>query len=153
MLKKTITYEDYFGTKRTEDFYFHFSKAELNDMQMSVEGGFSAKLEKMVAASNNKEVYNTFVEIVLAAYGEVSDDGRYFIKKDENGHRLADKFRQSPAYEVLMDEICANNKTIADFCNAIMPKGLPEGQASKVAPQDHKRPEGQLKAFDPGQNK
>ena len=29
MFKKTITYEDYNGVKRTEDFYFHFSKAEI----------------------------------------------------------------------------------------------------------------------------
>ena len=155
MLKKTITYVDFLGNTRTEDKYFNFSKSELSDMQMSVDGGFDARLNKMLAADDKRDVYNTFVKIVLDAYGEVSDDGRYFIKKDENGHRLADKFRQSPAYDVLMDEICASEATIAEFCNAIMPKEMQEQNAAggKFVPQDHKRPEGQLKAFDPGQNK
>lgn len=35
MLKKTITYVDYNGTERTEDFYFNLTKAELMEMEMS----------------------------------------------------------------------------------------------------------------------
>ena len=38
MFKKTITYEDYNGVKRTEDFHFHFSKAEIIEMQLSTAG-------------------------------------------------------------------------------------------------------------------
>jgi hypothetical protein len=83
MLKKTITYQDYFGTTRTEDFYFNLSQTELSDMQMSVDGGLNVKLDQMIKAQDNKEIYNTFVEIVAAAYGEVSPDGKYFLKEDE----------------------------------------------------------------------
>ena len=133
MLKKTITYQDYFGTTRTEDYYFNFTSTELSDMQMSVDGGLNTKLDQMIKAKNNKDIYNTFVEIVLAAYGEVSPDGKYFLKKDENGHRLADKFRQSLAYDALMDEICENEGTIAEFCKGIIPKKAAE-------PQDHQKP-------------
>ena len=32
MLKKTISYVDYNGTKRTEDFYFNLTKAEISEM-------------------------------------------------------------------------------------------------------------------------
>ena len=32
MLKKTITYTDYNGSERTEDFYFNLSKAEAMEM-------------------------------------------------------------------------------------------------------------------------
>ena len=35
MFKKTITYEDYNGVKRTEDFHFHFSKAEIIEKNCS----------------------------------------------------------------------------------------------------------------------
>ena len=105
MLKKTITYVDYLGTTRTEDFYFNLSKTELSDMQMSVDGGFNVQLEKMMNAANNREVYNTFVDVVLKAYGELSPDGRFHIKEDENGNKLYKKFKQSPAFDVLMDEI------------------------------------------------
>lgn len=133
MLKKTITYEDYLGNVRTEDFYFHLSHTELSNMQMSVEGGLNTMLDKMIQAKNNKEIYNTFVEIVLAAYGELSPDGRYHLKEDDDGHKLSNKFKQSPAYDVLMDEICQNQTTIAEFCKGILPKKDSE-------PQDHKNP-------------
>ena len=33
MLKKTITYTDYNGSQRTEDFYFNLSKAEIAEME------------------------------------------------------------------------------------------------------------------------
>ena len=132
MLKKTITYEDYFGTVRTEDYYFNLSQTELSDMQMSVEGGLNVMLDKMIQAKNNKDIYNTFVKIVCKAYGEVSPDGRYFLKEDENGHELWKKFKQSPAYDAIMDEICQNETTIAEFCKGIVPKKASE-------PQDHQK--------------
>ena len=124
MIKKTITYVDYLGTTRTEDFYFNLSKKELTDMQMSVDGGYDKILSKMMAAANNSEIYNTFVNVVLQAYGELSPDGRYHLKEDENEHKLYKKFMQSPAYDALMDEICQNETTIAEFCKGILPKDL-----------------------------
>lgn len=136
MLKKTITYQDYFGTSRTEDFYFNLSQTELSDMQMSVEGGLKDKLDRMIKAKDNVEIYNTFVEIVAAAYGEVSPDGKYFLKEDDEGHKLFKKFKSSPAYDALMDEICQSEGTIAEFCNGIIPKKTKEAPV----PQDHKRP-------------
>lgn len=33
MIKKTISYADYDGTNRTEDFYFNLSMAELTEME------------------------------------------------------------------------------------------------------------------------
>lgn len=152
MLKKTITYEDYLGNIRTEDKYFNFSRTELSNMQMSVDGGLDVQLNKMLAAKDTKEVYTTFVKIVLDSYGEVSPDGRYFLKTDENGNRLADKFRQSPAYDVLMDEICKDQTTIADFCKGIMPRDMLKNVDISAIPQDHKKPEN-LRAYNPDQNR
>lgn len=126
MLKKTITYKDFLGTERTEDLYFNLTKRELTDMQMSVEGGLGERLQKMINAADNREVYKSFVKIVLAAYGELSPDGKYHIKVDEDGHKLSNKFRQSLAYDVLMDEITKDDKSIADFCTGIMPEELKE---------------------------
>lgn len=135
MIKKTITYTDYLGNNRTEDFYFNLSKTELSDMQMSVDGGFNVQLEKMMNAANNKEIYDTFVDVVLKAYGELSPDGRYHLKEDEDGHKLYKKFKQSPAYDALMDEICQDQNTIAEFCKGILPK-----EVQQEGPQDHKAP-------------
>lgn len=133
MIKKTITYEDYLGNTRTEDFYFNLSQTELQNMQMSEEGGLDKKLDKMIQAKDNKDIYNSFVEIVLASYGELSPDGRYHLKEDDNGNKLYKKFMQSPAYDALMDDICQNTETISEFCNGIMPK-------KKAEPKDHQQP-------------
>ena len=138
MLKKTITYTDYLGNTRTEDFYFNLSKSELSNMQMSVDGGFNVQLEKMMNSANSKEIYSTFVDIVLQAYGELSPDGRYHIKEDENGNKLYKKFKQSPAYDALMDEICQNESTIAEFCKGILPKSM---QADGAAPVQQFNPQ------------
>ena len=43
MYKKTITYEDFDGNKRTEDFYFNLTTAEVAKMEMGVTGGYSAQ--------------------------------------------------------------------------------------------------------------
>ncbi len=134
MLKKTITYVDYLGTTRVEDLYFNLSKSELSDMQMSVDGGLDKWLDKIMKGKNNREIYNTFVEIVDKAYGELSPDGKFHIKEDEDGHKLYKKFKQSPAYDALMDEICQNETTIAEFCKGILPKALP-------TPTDHQQAE------------
>ena len=55
MLKKTITYTDYDGNERTEDFYFNISKAELTELQFSVKGGLKNILEKAVKEKEKEE--------------------------------------------------------------------------------------------------
>ena len=50
MLKKTITYTDFNGEKREEDFYFHFSRAEILEKELSVEGGLGAMLRRIINA-------------------------------------------------------------------------------------------------------
>ena len=83
MLKKTVTYVDYNGVERTEDFYFNLSKAEITEMELSVEGGLSKMLEDVVNSKDNKQILAVFKEIILKAYGEKSADGRRFMKSEE----------------------------------------------------------------------
>ena len=56
MLKKTITYSDYNGNERTEDFYFNLTKAEVTEMELSVDGGLAQMLENIVNSKDNKEI-------------------------------------------------------------------------------------------------
>ena len=56
MLKKTITYTDYNNVKRTEDFYFNLSKAELMEMEMSTSGGLAEMINKIVAAQDTAAI-------------------------------------------------------------------------------------------------
>ena len=120
MLKKTVTYVDYNGVERTEDFYFNLSKAEVAEMELSVQGGFSKMLEEIIASKDNVQIVNLFKQMVLKSYGEKSPDGRRFIKSDE----IAQAFAQTEAYSEIFMELALDEKKAADFVNGIMPANL-----------------------------
>lgn len=118
MLKKTITYTDYNGTERTEDFYFNLTKAEAMEMELSATGGMQKMIEKLIATQDGKRIVEIFKEIILKAYGEKSDDGKRFIKSKE----LSDAFSQTEAYSILFMDLATDAKAAADFVNGILPK-------------------------------
>ena len=120
MLKKTVTYVDYNGMERTEDFYFNLSKAEVAEMELSVEGGFSKMLEEIVASKDNVRIVNLFKQMVLKAYGEKSQDGRRFVKSEE----ISQAFAQTEAYSEIFMELALNSDAAAAFVNGIMPANL-----------------------------
>ena len=120
MLKKTVTYVDYNGVERTEDFYFNLSKAEVTEMELSVEGGFSKMLEEIVKSNDNARILELFKEMILKAYGEKSADGRRFIKSKE----LSEAFSQTEAYSEIFMELAMDEKAAAAFVNGIMPANL-----------------------------
>jgi len=126
MLKETITYEDFNGQTVTEDFYFHYSEAELAELELSEEGGMAAAMQRLINTSDGKKIIETFKTLVLGAYGVKSEDGRRFIKND----RLREEFSQNPAYSEIFIGLATNAEKAAKFVNGIVP--------SKMAvPQDH----------------
>ena len=131
MLKKTITYNDYNGVERTEDFYFNLSKAELMEMEMSISGGLTEMIEKIVATKDAPAIIKIFKELVLKAYGEKSADGKRFEKK--NG-ALAEAFAETEAYSQIFMELATDADKAAEFVNGIMPgdiaKQLPKSKTN-----------------------
>ena len=121
MLKKTITYTDYNGIEKTEDFYFNLSKAEIMEMEMSTVGGLAEMIQKIVAAQDAPAIIKIFKDLILKAYGEKSPDGKHFLKEDENGRPLADKFKQTEAYSILFMELATDADAAAKFVNGIIP--------------------------------
>lgn len=121
MLKKTITYEDYDGNQRTEDFYFNLSKAEVVDW-LTTSGGYTLDkvMEKLVRTENTKEIMQIFKDLIYRAYGEKSLDGRRFIKSEE----VKNNFIETEAYSALYMELISNAKTAAEFFNGIIPKDM-----------------------------
>jgi hypothetical protein len=127
VLKKTITYEDFNGDTVTEDFYFHLSKAELVELEMSHEGGLSASLERIIAAQDNKSLITEFKNLLLLSYGKRSDDGRRFVKTQE----LRDEFVSTEAYSTLFMELVTDTDAAINFVQGVIPKDLGE-EATKV---------------------
>lgn len=121
MLKKKITYTDFDGIERSEDYYFNLTKFELVDLEMTTPGGFRYMIEKITAAKDNNSLYKFFKDIVLMSYGEKSDDGKKFTKIDKDGHRLSDDFAQTEAFSELMIDLLTDTKAAINFVNGIIP--------------------------------
>ena len=117
MLKKTITYTDYDGNERTEDFYFNLTKAEVAEMEMTHTGGMEKMLRKIVAEKDSKRIVEIFKDLILRAYGEKSADGKRFIKNQE----LRDSFAQTEAYSDLFMELATDAEAASAFVNGILP--------------------------------
>lgn len=131
MIKKTVTYDDYNGFSRTEDFYFNLTKAEVMEMQLSTVGGLDTMLKKLVASNDMPSIIKVFKDLVLKAYGEKSPDGRRFIKNDE----LRAEFEQTEAYSIIFMELATDDKAAAEFINGIVPKDLADqANLKEVAP-------------------
>lgn len=117
MIKKTITYVDYNGVERTEDFYFNLTKAEITEMEMSTTGGMSEMVKRIIAAQDTPTLIKIFKDLILKSYGEKDIDGRRFIKSEE----LSTAFSQTEAYSQLFMELATNAEAAADFVNGIIP--------------------------------
>lgn len=120
MIKETITYVDYNGTERTEDFYFNQTKTELLRMEQDKNGAFSTVLEKFIKAKDQADLFDAIEKFIYKSYGVKSEDGRTF-EKDE---KLSKAFFQSPAYEVLFDKMNADAEYAYKFIMGIVPAEL-----------------------------
>jgi len=135
MFKKTITYDDFDGNSVTEDLYFHLSKAELIEMELSEKEGLAHYLQNIIESEDGAAILETFKKIVLSSYGKKSEDGRRFIKSAE----LRDEFTQSNAYSELFMELATNAESAAEFINGLVPadmaKELAAGKSDNTVPE------------------
>lgn len=129
MLKKTIDYVDFDGNKRSEDFYFNLTEAELTMMELSVAGGLRARLEKIVKTQDQPAIVATFKDIIKMSYGVKSDDGRKFVKSDA----AYEDFASTQAYSELVMQLCTGGEEASKFVEGILPKRLQNNQNSMRA--------------------
>lgn len=120
MYTRTITYTDWNGMERTEEFRFNLTKAELMEMQYEQEGGMREYLQKIIDSKNQKEIMRLFKDLVLKAYGEKSDDGRLFVKNDQ----IREKFAATPVYSEIFMQLSTDADKAAEFVNGIMPADI-----------------------------
>ena len=130
MFKKTITYTDYDGNERTEDFYFNLTEAEITEMEFGVVGGMTKKMQKIVQEQDGRKIIETFKDLINRSYGVKSADGRRFEKTKEN----LDAFTQTEAYSNLFMELATNADAASEFFNGIIPKSM-----EKKKPADTKQ--------------
>lgn len=120
MIKKTMTYTDYNGIVRTEDFYFNLTKAELLNMEWGTSGGMTNIIPQIVNAKDIPSIASLFEKIIQKAYGKKSPDGRRFIKNQE----VLDDFMQTEAYSDLYMELATDADKATEFIKGVMPADM-----------------------------
>ena len=126
----TKTYRDWNGVERTEDFRFNLTKAALMEMQYEQEGGMREYLQKIIDAKDQKELMRMFKDLVLRAYGEKSDDGKYFIQNEDTKARFA----ATPVYSEIFMELSTDSEKASAFVNGIMPADISKEAIGKAIP-------------------
>lgn len=115
MIKKTITYTDYNGVEKTEDFYFNLDKGELLKMEVSAEdGSFVDYLQRIVDELDGKALADTFESFIDAAFGIKSSDGGFYKSEEALKH-----FKAKAAYSDLSYELFTNPDYAGEFFNGI----------------------------------
>ncbi len=136
MLVKNISYKDFNGDERNEDFYFNLNDAELTEMSLSINGGLDAYIKRIIDAKDTKELIKLFKDLILKSYGVKSLDGKRFIKSAE----LTEEFTQTNAYSILFMELATDSKAAANFVNGIIPSDLEE-KVKKFQEEENKKAE------------
>lgn len=118
MIVEKVKYVDYKGIEREEEFHFNLTKTEIAELELSHNGGLSEKIQRVVKAQDGKEIIAIFKDLVIRSYGEISDDGRRFIKND----KLREEFTQTEAYSEIFMRLASDADAASKFVNGIIPQ-------------------------------
>lgn len=118
MLKKTVNYTNFDGEEVSEVLYFNLTKAELMELEMSYEGGFSNYIKKIVDSKDAQALVTVFKDLIVKSYGVRSENGKSIIKNE----KLREEFLGSEAYSELFMELISDQKAGEAFFNAVVPK-------------------------------
>jgi hypothetical protein len=137
LIKKTIKYKDFNDEEVEETFYFHLSKADLIELEVSHKDGLGEALQKVIAAKDNETLYREFKKILLMSYGKRSDDGKRFIKTQE----LRDEFQSTNAFSEMIMLLATDTDFATDFINNLTPAGMVEELTRQAAQAGEGSPE------------
>lgn len=132
MLKETLTYTDFNGTERTEDFFFHITEKE----GYTINAKFGGDLETYVNNLNSDQDTERMIEFIdfmlLTSYGRKSADGRRFEKSEQ----IKMEFEQSRAYSDLFMKFLTNTEFASRFGAGLIEGS--KGDRSDQKPEDDK---------------
>ena len=119
MLKKKITYTDYNGLERTDNFYFNMTEREIVMLlaRLGVED-LKEYANKLAESGDLKSMFSFVDNIILSSVGAKSEDGKRFVKNQ----KIRDDFEQSEAYNVMFMDFLQNPSSASSFASAIVAK-------------------------------
>lgn len=130
MFKIKQKYEDFDGHEREEELYFNFTEPQLRNF-LDNNPSFSEKsLANLIATKDQLRMLEALQALIIAAYGEKSEDGKVFKKNKE----ITENFACSAAFAQLMDDIMYKGdvNTVKDFMINIFPAKFASTIASEL---------------------
>ena len=134
MLKKEITYTDFNGDERTETFYFNLTKTELTELDIESGGTLVESLRRMIRTQDSAGLALFFKNMIIRAYGEKSDDGRYFDKGDN--YELGRRFTRSNAFDKMFTDMLSDTSgdSIQAFIYGVVPNDIAAQAKAQTTP-------------------
>jgi hypothetical protein len=129
LIKKTVRYIDFNDEWVKEDLYFHLSKPEIIELEVSVPQGFEAWVTEITEKEDKAELFRMFTMFIRKGYGVRSLDGKRFTKNPQ----LVEEFLSSNAYEALFMDVLTDTDKLVEFFQGILPKGLDEDVKKLIA--------------------
>lgn len=130
MIRKEITYTDYDGATKKWVAYFNLSRTECIDIDLEFEdeGGIMEHLKALLPLLKQQENAKKkplvdFVKMMVEkSYGiRPKSDPSLFVKEDEDGHRVFNKFKASPAYDEFVFNLMTGKEPLSEFMEKILP--------------------------------
>ena len=119
-----VPFKDYRGLKRTQEVSFNLDAREVFKMLPQLKSVFEWLESNETTEPRNltteevTEFYNDFEEILLAAWGEMSEDGLYFKKAGKY------EFEESALFNACMVMFVTEPEKTGKLINGIMPPEL-----------------------------
>ena len=77
-------------------------------------------MERLLKAERTQEIVEMFKGIILGAVGEVSPDGRRFVKNEQ----IREDFYRSKAYAQLFVELVSSGEKFSEFLKSAIPEEI-----------------------------
>jgi hypothetical protein len=122
MFKHNVTYKDFNGIERKEDFYFHLSLPEVTRLQAEFGEDIGTHAKKLADGQDAAALLEFMERIMLSAYGRKTSDGKSFHKSPE----LRKEFEYSQAYAEMFEEMMNNPDLAKRFGEAVADNGKPK---------------------------
>lgn len=124
MLTQVYEYNDYLGRKRKSTVRFNFDESELAEMALSDEGGMDEWIDRIINSNSVQEIVRIVKSIILRAYGERTEDGRFIKEDPDTGAPLSRKFKSSAVFPIVFMEVCFDAKKAAAFISGCIPEHM-----------------------------
>lgn len=119
MICEPITYTDFDGVERTENFFFNLTEAEITEWGLSTEGGLAEYVQRIVDAKDQLQLVKLFKTVIAKSYGIKSPDGRKFMKSDA----IFADFAATQAFSDFYMSLVTDTEKALKFINALAPNG------------------------------